>query len=46
MSKLLSILVIAFATTLGFNAMAEKHTGHDVHGSQASKAHGEKDEKK
>ncbi len=42
MSKLLSVLAIAFATIFSFNAMAEQHSGHGVHGSHASKAHGEK----
>ena len=42
MSKLLSVLAIAFATIFSFNAMAEQHSGHGVHGFHASKAHGEK----
>ena len=49
MSKLLSVVAIAFVTTFSFNAMAEKHDGHGAHGSHATKGektktHAEKDE--
>ena len=48
MSKLLSVLGIALRMLFSFNAMAEQHSGHGVHGShfpadgEKAKAHAEK----